>query len=302
MDRFRELETFLAVAEAGAFNAAARRLRLSPPAVTRLVTGLEERLGVQLFTRTTRRVALTEAGARLREDAQRILVELEEAETTATGARAVPRGHLSLTAPLLFGQRVVAPILRAYLDAHPDMTASALFLDRNVSLLDEGLDLAVRIGELQDSSLVARRVGAVRLMVIASPAYVARHGRPENLADLAAHRIIFPSTIDQRPAWTFSRDGRQQTQRLAPTLSLNTLEAAIAAAEEGWGLTRVLSYQVADALAAGRLVELLTDQEDRTLPVHLLHAEGRRAAAKIHSFMDFAAERLRGESARMLAR
>ena len=302
MDRFRELETFLAVAEEGAFNGAARRLRLSPPAVTRLVSGLEERLGVQLLTRTTRRVALTEAGARLREDAQRILAELEEAETAAAGARAAPRGHLALTAPLLFGQRFVAPILRAWLDEHPAMTASALFVDRNVSLLDEGLDLALRIGDLPDSSLAARRVGAVRRVVVAAPAYLARHGRPEIPEDLARHRLVYGSSVDERPAWIFLRGERRQHLRLAPALSLNTLEAAIAAAEEGWGIARALSYQVADALAEGRLVELLADAEDAILPVHLLHAERRRPSAKIRSFIDFAAARLGGEAERMLAR
>ena len=301
MDRFRELETFLAVAEEGAFNGAARRLRLSPPAVTRLVTGLEERLGVQLFTRTTRRVALTEAGARLREDAQRILAELEEAETAAAGARSAPSGHLALTAPLLFGQRFVAPILRAWLDAHRAMTASALFVDRNVSLLDEGLDLALRIGELPDSSLAARRVGAVRRVVVAAPAYLARHGRPQAPDELAGHRLVHVSSVDQRPAWIFSHSGKRQSLRLAPVLTFNTLEAAIAAAEDGWCITRALSYQVADALAEGRLVELLADAEDAVVPVHLLHAEGRRAAAKIRSFIDFAAARLAGAADSMLA-
>mgnify|MGYP000067396373 CR=1 FL=1 len=302
MDRFRELETFLAVAEEGAFNGAARRLRLSPPAVTRLVTGLEERLGVQLFTRTTRRVALTEAGARLREDAQRILAEVEEAETAAAGARAAPRGHLALTAPVLFGQRFVAPILRAWLDDHPTMTASALFVDRNVSLLDEGLDLAVRIGDLPDSTLAARRVGAVRRVVVAAPDYLDRHGQPRTLGDLAAHRLVFVSGVDERPAWVFTRGGKRQSLRLAPALTLNTLEAAITAAEEGWAIARALSYQVAEALADGRLVELLDDAEDAVLPVHLLHAERRRPAAKIRSFIDFAAARLAGEAARMMAR
>jgi DNA-binding transcriptional LysR family regulator len=302
MDRFRELETFLAVAEDGAFNAAARRLGLSPPAVTRLVTGLEERLGVLLFTRTTRRVALTDAGVRLREDAQRILAELAEAEEAAAGARATPRGHLALTAPLLFGQRFVAPILRAWLDLHPAMTASTLFVDRNVSLLDEGLDLAVRIGALPDSTLTARRVGAVRRIIVASPDYLARHARPATTDDLAGHRLIYVSSVDQRPAWIFSRDGDQRVLRLSPRLTLNTLEAAIDAAEDGWGITRVLSYQVPDSLAEGRLVELLADAEDAILPVHLLHAERRRAAAKIRSFIDFAAARLAGDAERLLAR
>lgn len=302
MDRFRQLQTFLAVAEAGAFNAAARRLRTSPPAVTRLVTALEERLGAQLFIRTTRRVALTEAGLRLREDAQRILAELEEAETAAAGARAEPRGRLSLTAPLLFGQRFMAPILRAWLDRHPAMTASALFVDRNVSLLDEGLDLALRIGELPDSSLAARRVGAVRRVVVAAPTYLARHGRPQTPAELAGHCLVYASSVDERPAWNFSRAGKRQALRLAPRLSLNTLDAALAAAQEGWGITRALSYQVAEALAEGRLVEILAEADDAVLPVHLLHAERRRPAAKIRSFIDFAAARLAAEADRLLAR
>ncbi|GAB4375053.1 MAG: LysR family transcriptional regulator [Kiloniellaceae bacterium] len=302
MDRFRALETFLTVAEAGAFNAAARRLGLSPPAVTRLVTALEERLGAQLFTRTTRRVALTEAGLRLREDAQRILAELAEAESAAAGAGASPRGHLTLTAPQMFGRRFVAPLLRAFLNAHPAVTASALFTDRNVNLLEEGIDVALRIGELPDSALTARRVGTVRRVVVAAPAYLARHGTPQAPGDLAAHRVILPTGVSGRAAWTFSRAGQQRSQRLAPALSVNALEVAIDAALDGWGITRVLSYQVADALADGRLVELLADAEDLELPVHLLQAEGRRAAAKIRAFIDFAAERLSSESARLLAR
>jgi DNA-binding transcriptional LysR family regulator len=170
-----------------------------------------------------------------------------------------------------------------------------------VSLLDEGLDLALRIGELPDSSLAARRVGAVRRVVVAAPAYLARHGRPQAPDELAGHRLVHVSSVDQRPAWIFSRGGKRQSLRLAPVLTFNTLEAAIAAAADGWGVTRALSYQVADALAEGRLVELLADAEDALLPVHLLHAEGRRPAAKIRSFIDFAAARLAGAADRMLA-
>lgn len=302
MDRFRELTTFVAVAETGAFNAAARRLKMSPPAVTRLVTALEARLGVQLFTRTTRRVALTEAGARLREDAQRILAELEEAETSARGATGTPSGRLRLTAPVLFGQRFLAPILRDYLDAHPAVTASALFVDRNVNLLEEGLDVALRIGELPDSSLSARRVGAVRQMVVAAPDYLHRHGKPDSPDALRDHRLVFSSGVTELPAWSFSMNGKRRSLRLAPALSVNSLQAAIDAAEAGWGVTRVLSYQVADALAERRLVEILGDFDDREIPVHLLHGEGRRADAKIRSFVDFTAERLRRDAARLLAR
>lgn len=302
MDRFRELSTFVAVAETGAFNAAARRLRMSPPAVTRLVTALEARLGVQLFTRTTRQVALTEAGARLRDDAQRILAELEEAETSARGTTGTPSGHLRLTAPVLFGQRFLAPILRDYLDAHPAVTASALLVDRNVNLLEEGLDVALRIGELPDSSLSARRVGTVRQMVVAAPDYLHRHGKPDSPDALSEHRLVFSTGISELPAWSFSVKGKRRSLRFDPVLSVNSLQAAIDAAEAGWGVTRVLSYQVADALAERRLVEILGDFDDREIPVHLLHAEGRRAAAKTRSFIDLAADRLRGQAARLLAR
>ncbi|WP_193368461.1 LysR family transcriptional regulator [Pelagibius marinus] len=302
MDRFRELTTFVAVAETGAFNAAARRLKMSPPAVTRLVTALEGRLGVQLFTRTTRQVALTEAGARLREDAVRILAELEEAETAALGTTTAPSGHLRLTAPVLFGQHILAPVLRDYLDAYPAVTAEALFIDRNVNLLDEGLDVALRIGELPDSSLSARRVGTLRRVVVASPGYLERHAAPETPEALRDHRLIFSTSVSEVPSWTFTKAGKRRALRVAPRLSVNGLQTVIDAALAGWGITRVLSYQVADALAEGRLVELLGNFEDEEIPIHLLHAEGRRAAAKTRSFIDFAAERLRGDADRLLAR
>ncbi|MEQ8354275.1 MAG: LysR family transcriptional regulator [Kiloniellaceae bacterium] len=302
MDRFRELTTFVAVAEEGAFNAAARRLGTSPPVVTRLVTALEARLGARLFTRTTRRVALTEAGARLREDAQRILGELDEAEVSARGATLAPRGHLRLTAPVLFGERFLAPVLRDYLDAFPEVTAAVLFVDRNANLVDEGLDVALRIGDLPDSSLVARRVASVRPLLVAAPAYLARCGRPKNLAALREHRLVYPSSVSDVPSWSFVAGGRRQSLRLAPALTVNSLAAALDAALAGWGLTRALSYQVADALASGDLVEVLPEFEDRVVPVHLLHAEGRRAAAKIRSFVDFTAERLRSQEKRLLLR
>lgn len=302
MDRFRELATFLAVAEEGAFNAAARRLRASPPAVTRQVTALEERLGVQLLSRTTRQVSLTEAGRRLRDDAARILDALEEAEAAAVGEQAVPSGELSLTAPVMFGRRFVAPILRDYLDAHPAVTARALFIDRNVSLQDEGLDVALRIGPLADSSMTALRVGTLRRVVVAAPAYLKRRGRPRTPDELRGHRIVFPTGVAEVPTWIFTKGSRRRTLRLAPALRIDSIEATIDAALAGWGITRVLSYQVADEIAAGKLVEILADFEDGSIPVQLLHAEGRHATAKLRSFLDFAAQRLRSEAERMLAR
>lgn len=301
MDRFRELSTFVAVAEAGAFNEAARRLHLSPPVVTRLVTALEGRLGVPLLTRTTRRVALTEAGRHLLQDARRILADLQEAEAVAAGERVVPRGLLSLTAPVLFGQRFIMPILRDYLDAHPDLRASTLFVDRVVNLLEEGLDIAVRIGPLDDSGLFATRVGTVRRVVVAAPAYLERAVPLARTEDLPAHRIILSTAAIDADGWSFSLGGTVRRVRLAPALRVNSNSAAIDAAVAGWGVTRLLSYQVADALADGRLVEVLAAEDDERLPIHLLQAEGRKASAKIRGFIELAALRLRAEAQRLAA-
>ncbi|MEL6980643.1 MAG: LysR family transcriptional regulator [Pseudomonadota bacterium] len=288
-DRFRELAAFIAVAETGAFNAGARRLDVSPPAITRLVAALEARLGAQLLTRTTRKVAPTEAGARLLADGAPIIAALEAAEAAASGARATPRGRLTVTAPVLFGERHVAPILRGVLDAHPGMTASAQFLDRTVDLIDEGVDVAVRIGTLADTSLVARRVGAVRRVIVAAPDYIARCGAPETLEDLARRRVVASTGASRSLEWRFG----DRSLRFEPALQVSSMAAAIDAALAGWGVTRALSYQVADALAAGRLVELLPGADDELAPIHLLHAEGRRASAKIRVFIDAAAAEIK---------
>jgi len=301
MDRFRELSAFVAVAEEGAFNAAARRLHMSPPAVTRLVTSLEARLHVRLFTRTTRRVALTDAGTRLHGDAVRVLADLAEAEASAVGAHDAPRGELRVTAPVIFGRRFIAPILRDYLDTYPAVTARAQFVDRIVNLIDEGLDVALRIGDLPESALSATRVGAVRRVAVAAPSYLASRpplDAPEALRD---HRIIVAASMGAPPLWAFVAGATRRAVRVAPTLAVTTLDTAIDAAAAGWGVTRVLSYQVTDALASGALVEVLGEWEDRRMPIHLVHSEGRRAAAKIRTFVDFAARRLRNEAGRLAA-
>ena len=292
-DRFKELAAFVAVAETGAFKAAAKKLGQSPPATTRHVSALEARLGVQLLTRTTRKVSPTEAGARLLGEAATILAALETAEAAASGAHETPRGHLRVTAPVLFGERHIAPALRALIDAHPALTACALFVDRNVDLIEEGIDVAVRIGPLADSTLVARRVGAVRRMVVAAPSYLATAAPLQSPEDLARHRIIHPSAISQTAEWVFNAAGRRRAIRLDAALALSSNVAAIEAAIEGWGVTRVLSYQVAEAIADGRLVELLADADDQAMPIHLVHAEGRRASAKIRVFVETVAERLK---------
>lgn len=296
MDRFTELETFIAVADAQGFNAAARSLNRSPPSITRIIGGLEARIGTRLFVRTTRKIALTEAGARLLEDARRILDDLASAEASAAGAHEEPQGVLAVTAPVTFGRIYIAPLLQSFLDAHPKVTARALYVDRVVNLIDEGLDVAVRIGELPDSTLTAVRVGEVRQVVVATPGFFEAHGIPDSPLALSYFRIAMPAGQSPRRDWEFSASGEKVTVPVDAVLQGNTVDSAIDAAMSGWALTRALSYQVADALKSGELIEVLAEFEDRTMPVHLLHAEGSLRAAKIRAFLDHATQSLRGLS------
>ena len=293
MNQFRELATFAAVAEHGGFNAAARALNISPPSVTRLINELERRLGTRLFNRTTRQVALTEAGEQFYADAVRILTDLAEAEEAAAGVHQSPRGQLRLTAPVMFGQLILAPIIRAFLDAYPTVTATTLFVDRVVDLIEEGLDVALRIGELPDSSLMAVRIGTVRRVLVAAPDYLAARGTPATLGELTGHRVIHHTGLDPSPDWLFVREGRSQHLRVAPALTANTGKTALDAALAGWGITRLISYQAAEHLTAGELIEVLPAADDRALPIHLVHAGGRTTAAKVRVFIDFAAPRIK---------
>lgn len=292
MDRLDAMRIFLTVAETSGFAGAARQLRLSPPSVTRAIAALEERLGTSLFQRSTRHVRLTPAGQRFAMDARRILAELEEAEASAAGTHGAPRGELSITASQMFGRIHVAPLVQDFLEAYPLVTARLLLLDRVANLIDEGFDLAVRIAQLQDSSLRAIRVGAVRRVVVASPDYLARHSMPQHPNDLLQHRAVTFSAGMEADAWVF-----RDSIRVVPPARfyVNSSEVAINAAIAGQGVTRVLSYMVAPALAAGRLKILLQDYELPPVPVQLVHAEGRRASAQLRAFLDFAVERLRAE-------
>ena len=294
MDRLQAMAVFVRVAEANGFAAAARHLHMSPPAVTRAVAALEDEIGARLLTRTTRAVALTEAGQGYLEDCRRILAELAEADKAAAGAHGTPSGLLNVTASVLFGHLYVVPILLDFMDAHPAVTVRALFLDRIVNLVDEGIDVAVRIGPLPDSGYSALRVGAVRRIVCASPEYLARAGVPLRPADLAGHRIVAFANAGALNEWRFG-DVARTTVSVHPRMTCNTNEAAIATALAGWGLTRVLSYQVGPALREGALVRVLQAYEGESLPVHVMHPAGRHAAAKVRAFVDFAAARLRAE-------
>ena len=286
------MRIFLTVAETSGFAEAARRLRLSPPSVTRAIASLEERLGTSLFQRSTRHVRLTQAGQRFLMDARRILADLEEAEASAAGEHRVPRGELSLTASQMFGSLYVAPLVQDFLGLHPKVQARLLLLDRVTNLIDEGFDIAVRIAHLQDSSLRAIRVGAVRRVIVASPAYLAQQGEPRTPHDLLQHDAIAFSSSAAADQWTF-----RDNMRVAPParFTVNSSDVAIRAAIAGRGVTRVLSYMVAPALAKGELKILLADYELPATPVQLVHAEGRRANAKVRAFIDFAVERLRTE-------
>lgn len=301
MDRFKQLETFVAVADAGGFNAAARKLQMSPPSVTRLVADLEHRIGTRLFVRTTRQVSLTEAGERLHLDAARILADLSAVEASAVGAHVEPQGALTVTAPLTFGHRFIAPIVRDYLDSYPAVSARTLFVDRVVDLIDEGLDVAVRIGELPDSTLKAVRVGSLRRVTVAAPAYFKANRRPKHPKDLTDHKIIIPVGLNPVPNWEFVAKGKRNSVILTPALSCNTIDVALDASCAGWGLTRLLSYQVADALKSGDLIEVLGKFEDRRLPIHLMHSEGQLSAAKIRTFVDFATKTIRGHARKLEA-
>jgi DNA-binding transcriptional LysR family regulator len=301
MDRLDSLRVFVAVAELRGFAPAARQLGFSPPAVTRAVGALEQRIGAQLVQRTTRSVRLTDVGTRFFEDCRRILGELTDAEAEAGGAFASPQGQLAVTAPALFGRLHVAPVLLDFLAEQPGVTARCFFVDRIVNLHDEGFDVAVRIAHLPDSGLTAVRVGAVRRVVVASPEYLAVHGTPSTPIELVNHAAIgFSQTGMTNEPWSFYPPGRKQRgdrELTLPRVQLiaNASEVAIAGAVRGRGLTRALSYQVAADLEAGRLRILLADFEPDPIPVHLVFAAGRKAPAKVRAFVDFAVERLRRE-------
>ncbi|MBT9099760.1 LysR family transcriptional regulator [Methylovulum psychrotolerans] len=290
MDRLHLMAVLVAVAEEESFAGGARRLAMSPPAVTRAVAMLEEHLGVKLLNRTTRYVRVTEAGQRYVEDARRIIAEADAADEAAMGINGTPCGHLAITAPVLFGKLYVLPVIVEFLQSYPGICVSAVFLDRVVNLLEEGLDIGVRIGVLPDSSMKALRVGSVRRVVCASPAYLAHHGCPKTPLELPAHTLISVGTAVE---WKFGQDPEVLTVKTAPRLTVTTNDAAIAAAIQGFGITRLLSYQCAPYLAANELATLLNGYEPAAMPIHILHRESRHANAKVRAFIDLLAVRLR---------
>jgi DNA-binding transcriptional LysR family regulator len=297
MDRLNMMAIFIAVAEQEGFAGAARLLNISPPAVTRAVAALEAHLGVKLFNRTTRFVRLTEAGQRYAEDARRIIAAADEADEAATGINAEPKGHLVVTAPVLFGRSYVMPGISDYLQKYKNTEVTALFLDRIVNLLEEGVDVGIRIGELPDSSYKALRVGQVRRVLCASPSYLAEHGIPSTPDALVKHQLIVAGAISATVDWRFENDGSPVSIRIKPRLRVTSNDAAIEAAVLGLGITRLLSYQIATQLASGELKIIMREFEPKPMPINIIHREGRYASAKIRSFVDLMSTRLRNDLA-----
>jgi DNA-binding transcriptional LysR family regulator len=285
-DRFTAMQTYVRAVDGGSLSAAARDLGRSLAAVSRTISELEARLGVRLLHRSTRRLTATEAGLAYHAAARRILAEVEETEIGIGAAHTMPRGLLTVTAPLMFGRMHIAPVLNDYLARNAGVAAQLTLTDRNVRLVEEGVDVAVRIGWLADSSLVARPLGEIAQIVCAAPAYLKRRGTPANPDALKAHACIGVASLGAIREWTFRREGRDIRVPIAGQFTCNVVEPAIDAAIAGHGFVRVLSYQAAAALTSGTLVRVLQPFEPQPLPVSALYLSPRLLAARVRGFLD----------------
>jgi DNA-binding transcriptional LysR family regulator len=304
MDRIEAMKVFIAALDEGSLAGAGRQLGRSPAAVSRAIAFLEQQVGAQLLHRTTRAIRLSEIGERYAAACRRVLVDLQEAEMVAAGEQAAPRGTLTVTAPPISGEEILRPIIDAYLEAFPAVSVNLVLLDRNANLIEEGIDVALRVQELPDSSLVAVRVGGdVKRVVVASPRYLAGHPRIDEPGDLAQHRIV-TTTHFGRDAWVFPPAPGSAVARsvpFKPRLVVNSVRAALAAAVSGLGVTRLYTYHVAERVQDGSLKLLLRDAEPAAMPVHLVTPEGRAAVPKVRAFVDLAVPRLRAEFSRLSA-
>ncbi|MEY8874860.1 MAG: LysR family transcriptional regulator [Leptothrix sp. (in: b-proteobacteria)] len=294
MDRLDAMTVYAAIVDAGSLSAAARRLNTPLATVSRKLAELEAHLGTRLITRSTRKLVLTDAGRDYLVACRQILEQVEEAEQAAAGAYAQVRGQLVIAAPIVFGRLHVVPVVAAFLELHPEVDVQLRLGDRNVHLIEEHIDLALRIGALPDSNLVATQLGTIRRVVCASPAYLARFGTPATPDELVAHRCISFDGLEAASAWTFTDQAGEKRQVVVRSrLTVSTADAALAAACLGLGLTRVLSYQAAEALRAGQLVRVLTEAEPPAVPVSLIYPGQGRLPMKTRAFIDFAVGRLR---------
>lgn len=299
LDRIEAMSIFVAVADAGSFTGAGRKLNIPLPTVSRKLAELEAHLGTRLLTRSTRRLALTEAGAHYVSDCRRILDEIGDAERKAAGEYVSPKGEILMTAPVAFGRRHVLPAVTAFLATYPDIDVRMMMSDRNTHLLDEHIDLAVRIGRLPDSSLRAAQVGSVSQVVCGSAGYFARHGVPQTPHGLTRLSCITFDSLSPTSSWLFAdTDGKEQAVTVRSRLAVSTAEAAVDAAISGLGVTRVLSYQAMEAVKGGKLQVVLAAFQSNPVPVSLLYACHDPLPLKIRSFLDFAVPRLREQAAK----
>ncbi|HVJ54071.1 MAG TPA: LysR family transcriptional regulator [Aliidongia sp.] len=299
MDRLEAMSILVAVVEGGSFTAASRRLDMPLPSVSRKLAELEAHLNARLLTRSTRRLTLTDAGASYVEACRRILEEVGDAERAASGEYAAPKGELVITAPVVFGRLHVVPVVIAFLATYPEINVRMVLSDGNAHLLDEHIDVAVRIGSLPDSSMVATQVGLVRLVVCGSPDYFAHHGVPKTPGDLTQLSCVTFDVLGSAASWVFpaKAEGRERAVPIRSRFSVNTAEAALDVAMAGVGVTRVLSYQAAKGVEEGKLRVVLDHFEPAPTPVSLIHGAKGQLPLKMRSFLDFAAPRLRARLA-----
>jgi DNA-binding transcriptional LysR family regulator len=296
MDRFDAMAIFMACVEEGSFSAAGRKLGVPLPTVSRKIADLEEHLKIRLLVRSTRKLALTEAGANYVAACRRILEDIADAEAEAAGEYTVPRGDLTITAPMVFGRLHVVPIVNEFLSRFAEINVRMTLSERNVSLIEDHVDVAARIGELPDSTLIATRLGSVRRVVCGSPAYFTAHGVPKTLDDLSRHQCVTFSEMRAGggTSWMFRSRGRRP-KFIQPLcrLDINTAEGALDAAIAGVGITNVLSYQAAQAVNERKLAIVLQEFEPPPIPVHFVHAHQRLLPLKMRRFLEFAAPRIR---------
>jgi DNA-binding transcriptional LysR family regulator len=299
MDRLEAMSILMAVVEEGSFTAASRRLAIPLPSVSRKLAELEGHLSARLLIRSTRRLALTEAGATYVAACKRILEEVGDAERAISGEYAAPKGELVITAPVFFGRLHVVPVVSAFLAAYPDINIRMILSDRNVHLLDDHIDLAVRIGPLSDSRMISTQVGQVGFLVCGSPDYFARHGVPNKPSDLSRLSCVTFDVLGSATSWVFAANakGRERVVPIRSRFSVNTAEAALDAAAAGVGVTRVLSYQAAGRVEMGNLQVVLARYEPPPLPISLIHGAQGQLPLKMRSFLDFTAPRLRAHLA-----
>jgi DNA-binding transcriptional LysR family regulator len=300
MDRLEAMSLFVAAVEAGSLSAASRRFSIPLATVSRKISDLERHLNTRLLNRSTRRLTPTDAGQAYLSACRRILDEVGEAERTAAGEYSAPTGELAITAPVVFGRLHVLPVVTGFLAAYPDVDIRLTLADRITQLVEDHFDLAIRIGQLPDSSLVAIGVGAIRRVVCASPAYLAEHGTPTTPEDLGTHSCITFERLASATTWSFTRGKAEIPIQVRSRLQVNTAEAAIDAAIAGVGLTRVLSYQIEAAQRSGTLRVLLQEFEPKPWPVSLVHAGHGLLPVKLRAFLDFAAPRLKERLARLM--